>query len=60
MLTTKFHQHKLKDALISIPTTVNVVPIHEFPLITPTELAPVDVCSNLLQAVYISVAFHDI
>ena len=35
-------------ALIGIPTTVNVVPIVEIPLITPTELAPVDICSNLL------------
>ena len=38
------------DALIGIPTTVNVVPIVEIPLITPTELATVNVCSNLLQA----------
>ena len=36
------------DALIGIPTTVNVVPVVEIPLIMPTELAPVDVCSNLL------------
>ena len=37
------------DALIGgIPTTVNAVPIVEIPLITPTELATVDTCSNLL------------
>ena len=35
------------DALIGIPTTVNVVPIVEIPLITPKELAPVDACGNL-------------
>ena len=38
------------DAFIGIPTTVNDVPIVEIPLITPTELAPVnpvDACSNL-------------
>ena len=48
------------DALIGIPTAVNVVPIVGIPLITPTELAPADACSNLLQAFYISVVFHDI
>ena len=36
------------DALIGIPTTVNVVPIVEIPLIMSTELAPVDACSNSL------------
>ena len=36
------------DALIGITTTVNVVLIVEIPLITPTELATVDACSNLL------------
>ena len=52
MLTTEFHQHKLKqcqqtpnDALTGIPTTVNAVPIVEIPLITPTELAPVNAIS---------------
>ena len=42
MLTTP------NDAFIGNPTTVNAVPIVETPLITPTELAPVDACSNLL------------
>ena len=37
-----------KGAFIGIPTTVNVVPIAEIPLIMPVELAPVDACSNLL------------
>ena len=41
MLTTP------NDALIGIPTTVNVIPMVEIPLITPKELAPVDACSNL-------------
>ena len=36
------------NALIGIPTTVNAVPIAEIPLITPTELAPVDACGKLL------------
>ena len=36
------------DALIGNPTTVNTVPIVETLLMTPTELAPVDACSNLL------------
>ena len=36
------------DALIGIPITVNVVPIVKITLITPTELTPVDACSNLL------------
>ena len=36
------------DALIGNPTIVNAVPIVETPLITPTEVAPVDACSNLL------------
>ena len=36
------------DALIGVPKTVNVVPIVEIPLITPTERAPVDACSNFL------------
>ena len=36
------------DALIGIPTMVKAVPIVEIPLITPTELVPVDACSNLL------------
>ena len=44
MLTTP------SDALIGNPTTVNAVPVVEMPLITPTELAPVDALSNLLQA----------
>ena len=30
------------------PTMVNDVPVVETPLITPTALAPVDACSNLL------------
>ena len=38
------------EALIGKPTTVNAVPVVETPLITPTELAPVDAFSNLLQA----------
>ena len=38
------------DALIDVPKTVNAVPIVEIPLIMPTGLAPVDACSNLLQA----------
>ena len=38
------------DAFIGIPTTVNVVPIVEIPLITPTEPGLVDACSNLLEA----------
>ena len=36
------------DALIGKPTTVDAVPIVETPLTTPTELAAVDVFSNLL------------
>ena len=36
------------DTLIGKPTTVNEVLIIEILLITPTELAPVDACSNLL------------
>ena len=47
----------LNDTLIGIPTTMNVVPTVEIPLITPTELAPVDACSNLLLAF---LAFRDI
>ena len=35
------------DALIGNPTTVSANPIVETPLITPTELAAVDVISNL-------------
>ena len=38
---------KPNDALTGIPTTVNAVPIVEIPLIMPTELVPVDACSNL-------------
>ena len=38
------------DALIGILTTITVIPMVEIPLITPKELAPVDACSNLLQA----------
>ena len=38
------------DALIGKPTMVNAVPVVETPLTTPTELAAVDVLSNLLQA----------
>ena len=49
------------DALTGIPTTVNAVPIIEIPLITATELAPVDeyvvIC---YKHFYIFVAFHDI
>ena len=41
MLTTP------NDALIGNLTTVNAVPIVEIPLITPTELEPLDACSNL-------------
>ena len=36
------------DALIGIPTKVNVVQIVEIPLITPKELATVDASSNLI------------
>ena len=36
------------DVLIGKPTMVNAVPIVDTPLITPTVLAPVDACSNLL------------
>ena len=43
------------DALISKPATVNAVPIVETPLTIPTELAAVDVFSNLL---YVSLYFH--
>ena len=39
-----------KDALIGEPTMVNAVPIIDTPLITPTELAPVDACSSFLSA----------
>ena len=36
------------DALIGKPTMVNAVPMVDTPLTTPTVLAPVDACSNLL------------
>ena len=36
------------DVLIGNPTTVNAVSIVETPLTTPMELAPVDICNNLL------------
>ena len=36
------------DTLIDNPTTVNAVPVVDTPLITPTELAPVDACCSLL------------
>ena len=36
------------DEFIGKPTMVNAVPVVETPLTTPTELAPVDACSNLL------------
>ena len=36
------------DALIGKPTMVHAVPIVDTPLTTPTVLAPVDACSNLL------------
>ena len=46
------HQRKVlttpNDALIGKPTTVNAVPIVDTPLTTPTVLAPVDSCSDLL------------
>ena len=38
------------EALIGNPTMVTDVLIVEMPLAKATELAPVDVCSNLLQA----------
>ena len=44
MLTTP------NDVLIGKPTTVNAVPTVKTPLTTPTELAAVDVFSNLLPA----------
>ena len=55
MLTTvEFHQHKVETVLTTpndvhtgVPTTVHAVPVVEIPLITLTEFAPVDTCSNL-------------
>ena len=55
MLTTKIPPTRVKtvlttpnDAVIDISTTVNGARIVEIPLIMPTELEPVDACSNLL------------
>ena len=50
------------DKLIGIPSTVNVVPIVEIPLITPTKLAPVQQMHVVIydKQFYISVAFHNI